>query len=64
MKKGEDYIQSFSTVSLRPLYRAIEILKDSVSGIIIDLRGNGGGSLRSVINIADMFMRKNIKTRV
>ena len=29
MERGEDYIQSFSAVPLRPLYRAIEILKDS-----------------------------------
>ena len=29
MRSGEDYIQSFSAVPLRPLYRAIEILKDS-----------------------------------
>lgn len=35
-----------------------ELNKQNVQGIVIDLRGNGGGSLRTTIDIAGFFIKK------
>lgn len=34
----------------------IKLKKDSISGVILDLRGNGGGSLKEAVDIAGIFI--------
>ena len=52
----------------RDVERELEKFKqDSVSGVIIDLRGNGGGSLYEVVQMAGLFIKSGpicqVKTR-
>lgn len=34
------------------------LIKEKVSGLVLDLRGNGGGSLEEAINLTGLFIRK------
>lgn len=43
----------------RDVRREVEkLMSDNVDGIIIDLRNNGGGSLRDVVDIGGLFVKK------
>lgn len=56
-------LERFSKNSSRSLRKSIEELssKDSLKGLIIDLRGNPGGLLESAVSISEMFVPKNSK---
>ncbi len=48
------------TVSVtRDVRRLVQrLMKENVSGLVIDLRGNGGGSLEEAINLTGLFIKK------
>lgn len=57
------YVQltEFSTLASEQLVRALEeLLAQNPSGLIFDLRNNGGGLLNQSVIIADLFMTDNI----
>lgn len=52
-----DFNNSYARNSTEDLEKEIEKLKkENISGIILDLRNNGGGSLRDAIDIAGLFI--------
>lgn len=52
-----DFERANGPRSARDVAREVEKLKDeNVEGIIVDLRGNGGGSLQDVIQMAGLFI--------
>ena len=54
-----DFSDSNSRDSAKDMEREIERLKsENVSGLLIDLRNNGGGSLKTAIEIAGLFIPK------
>lgn len=64
MWKGFGYImlEQFTENSSRSVMQALVELKDQgAKGIILDLRGNGGGLLQEAVNIVGMFVRKGTK---
>ena len=51
---------AFKEEAHEELAEALEHLgQDSLSGLILDLRGNPGGLLNEAVAVADMFLRKN-----
>jgi len=64
MWKGFGYImlEQFTENSSRNVMQALVELKDQgAKGIILDLRGNGGGLLQEAVNIVGMFVPKGTK---
>ncbi len=64
MWKGFGYImlEQFTENSSRSVMQALVELKDQgAKGIILDLRGNGGGLLQEAVNIVGMFVPKGTK---
>lgn len=51
------HISQFIDDTAGELQDAILSLPKSVCGLILDLRGNPGGSLKSCVNVADMFVK-------
>ena len=59
-KIAEIVIKAFSKNTFAEFKKAYEdITKEKCSGLIIDLRDNGGGFISSASNIASMFLDKN-----
>jgi len=59
--KGDPNYKS-TTRDVRKLIK--ELVKDKVSGIVIDLRNNGGGSLREVDELVGLFINKGPTVQV
>jgi carboxyl-terminal processing protease len=53
-------IRTFGNTTLRELKENIEQLmqENKIKALILDLRGNAGGSLRAAVNISDLFLPK------
>jgi len=52
-------LNRFAATSMKEFYKATDSLKrKGLKNIILDLRGNGGGYLRTAINLADEFLEK------
>jgi len=52
-------LNRFAATSMKEFYAATDSLeKKGLKNIILDLRGNGGGYLRTAINLADEFLGK------
>ncbi|NIM17617.1 MAG: PDZ domain-containing protein [Candidatus Aminicenantes bacterium] len=53
-------IRTFGNTTARELKENIEQLrqKNKIKALILDLRGNAGGSLRAAVDISDLFLRK------
>lgn len=51
-------LSRFAATSGREVYDAIRSLGVEPEGVILDLRGNGGGLLSSALNIANLFLAK------
>ena len=49
-------ITSFGDKTVEEITTALSNLKDDYLGLILDLRGNGGGLLNSAVDISDMFI--------
>jgi carboxyl-terminal processing protease len=57
-KIGYIQVKSFQMPTSRQMKSALkEMIKQKVSGIILDLRNNGGGLLSAAINISNYFMK-------
>ncbi len=41
-----------------------ELMKESVDGIILDLRNNGGGSLQEAVNLTDLFIDHGVVVQI
>ena len=58
-------ISSFGNTTAAEFEKAYKSLKDNnASGLILDLRNNGGGTLDSVVKIADMLMGEGLIVKV
>ena len=59
-KVGYLYISTFSTTVADQVKTALKKMEDkNISGLIIDLRNNGGGYLSAATDIASMFIEKD-----
>ena len=38
--------------------KLLDLKKEGMEGLIIDLRGNGGGSLRTAVDMAGLFIKE------
>lgn len=57
---GYIQISTFSTTTVEQFKNKLEELeKKKIDSLIIDLRGNGGGTLTSVTEISELFLEKN-----
>jgi len=53
-------LNRFAATSMDEFYKAFAKLKEQgLKSLIIDLRGNGGGYLRTAVNLADQFLTEN-----
>ncbi len=53
-------LNRFAATSMGEFYKAFAKLKEQgVKSLILDLRGNGGGYLRTAVNLADQFLTEN-----
>ena len=60
---GMGYVQitEFDDVTVNQFQEAVAALeKENIKGLILDLRGNPGGNLYSVVDIADMLLDQGI----
>lgn len=54
---GYIYIQEFDDVTVKQFNEAVDtLLSEGMEGLVLDLRGNPGGSLYSVVDIADRIL--------
>ena len=51
-------LTSFGDRTVKEVQAALGNLEDDYLGLIVDLRGNGGGLLNSAVEISDMFLEK------
>ena len=59
-KVGYIYVSTFSTTVYDQFKKALNKMEtNNISGLIIDLRGNGGGYLTAASDIVSMFIEKN-----
>ena len=58
---GYIHLSTFTQNAGNNVKKALKALKDSneVKGVILDLRGNGGGLLREAINVTNVFVDNN-----
>jgi len=52
-------LSRFSTTSAEEVYNALRSLGSKPKGVILDLRGNGGGLLNAALNISNFFLKKD-----
>jgi len=53
-------LNRFAATSMDEFYKAYAKLKEQgIKSLILDLRGNGGGYLRTAVNLADQFLTEN-----
>lgn len=58
---GYIYIQEFDTVTYEQFRAALTSLENQgMEGLILDVRDNGGGSLQTVVQIADMLLPEGL----
>lgn len=59
---GYIHLSTFTQNAGANVKNALKTLKDSneVKGVILDLRGNGGGLLREAINVTNVFVDSNV----
>jgi carboxyl-terminal processing protease len=61
VEKGTGYIRvnNFSNTTHEEVHNALkQLLSDGMQRLILDLRGNGGGSMQAAIDLADEFLPK------
>lgn len=54
----EDNLEEWRSATLDMEKAIVELKKNGVEGIVLDLRGNGGGSLQEAISITGLFIRR------
>lgn len=53
-------LNRFAATSMDEFFKAfIQLKQEGLKSLIIDLRGNGGGYLRTAVNLADQFLPEN-----
>lgn len=58
-------LHQFGDQSVQEVQTALEgFLKDKVQGVVLDLRGNGGGYLEGAIDITSMFIKEGVVVSV
>ena len=59
-------VTSFGEKTVKELSSVLAELNNDYRGLVLDLRGNGGGLLRAAVDVSDMFLEKGriVSTRI